>query len=245
MVKDNKPAVYDVGIDEAGYGPNLGPLVMTAIVARSEGPPPDLWKDMPAVEKVTKSDRTPQLLIDDSKRIMSQSQGMDWLEKVVQSLAATVNEGLSFQSPLDHWCSAFGPQLRQDNEMDLWVDSPAEMQVLQPKSSESNLLLKANSWAIYASRVVIAGPCRFNSLLGNPPNKASAHGIVFLEILRWLQSIAKPGDQFRIISDRHSGRKFYAPLLCQIFGDSWIEKISESQKQSSYRTEFENSLYDI
>ena len=38
-----------VGIDEAGYGPNLGPLVMTAVVAA--GPDdrrPDLWGDLSA-----------------------------------------------------------------------------------------------------------------------------------------------------------------------------------------------------
>ena len=42
------PAVIRwVGIDEAGYGPNLGPLVMTAVVAESaEDRPPDLWADL-------------------------------------------------------------------------------------------------------------------------------------------------------------------------------------------------------
>src|ERR1700735_2232420 len=36
-----------VGIDEAGYGPNLGPMVMTAVV--DEGPvgrTPDLWRHL-------------------------------------------------------------------------------------------------------------------------------------------------------------------------------------------------------
>ena len=38
-----------VGIDEAGYGPNLGPLVMTAVMRRGarRSRPPDLWADLP------------------------------------------------------------------------------------------------------------------------------------------------------------------------------------------------------
>ncbi len=39
-----------IGIDEAGYGPNLGPLVMSAVVAESpDDRMPDVWGDLPGV----------------------------------------------------------------------------------------------------------------------------------------------------------------------------------------------------
>ena len=59
-----------VGIDEAGYGPNLGPLVMTAVVA--EGPrdrEPDVWGDLPS--SASRAGGPPdRLWVDDSKKNM-------------------------------------------------------------------------------------------------------------------------------------------------------------------------------
>ena len=58
-----------VGIDEAGYGPNLGPLVMTAVVAEApDERPPDLWNDLSATVCRAGGDAQ-RLWVDDSKAI--------------------------------------------------------------------------------------------------------------------------------------------------------------------------------
>ena len=62
------------GIDEAGYGPNLGPLVMTAVVA--EGERPDLWRDRESW--ICRAGGDPgRLWVDDSKRLYHPGAGPD------------------------------------------------------------------------------------------------------------------------------------------------------------------------
>ena len=66
-----------VGIDEAGYGPNIGPLVMTAVVAQGSENQPDLWNDIEGVFRA--NDSSGRLLcIDDSKLVLARR---DWSER--------------------------------------------------------------------------------------------------------------------------------------------------------------------
>src|SRR4051794_41570334 len=77
-----------VGIDEAGYGPNLGPMVMTAVVA--EGPDdraPDVWADL-ATTVARAGDPSPLLWVDDSKAILRMPSGRLRLATTFQAVLA-------------------------------------------------------------------------------------------------------------------------------------------------------------
>src|SRR5262245_8810770 len=75
------------GIDEAGYGPNLGPFVMTAVVCRVRTIPPEgcLWSLLSAAVrrggKAGKGDK--RLVIDDSKVVHNGKRGLANLERGV------------------------------------------------------------------------------------------------------------------------------------------------------------------
>src|SRR5262252_7091422 len=79
---------WRVGIDEAGYGPNLGPLVMTAVACRvpEQSMALDLWRLLrPAVRRA--SGKNPlRLFVDDSKLIYSTARGVGELETSVLSI---------------------------------------------------------------------------------------------------------------------------------------------------------------
>ena len=76
-----------IGMDEAGYGPNLGPLVVTVTVWEVPGSPRefDLWNAMSDVASQTPSKEPLKLQIADSKQVYSPGKGLAALEKSVLS----------------------------------------------------------------------------------------------------------------------------------------------------------------
>ncbi|MGL4553314.1 MAG: hypothetical protein ACRC33_19280, partial [Gemmataceae bacterium] len=80
-----------IGIDEAGYGPNLGPFVMTAVACRAEGAPPAcLWEALAAVARRAGGKRDARIVIDDSKKVYGSGKTLAGLERGVFTLLGRV-----------------------------------------------------------------------------------------------------------------------------------------------------------
>src|SRR5262245_15381840 len=81
--------MYLIGTDEAGYGPNLGPLVIVATVWRIDDGPrdEDLYKRLRAIvsrQPDRNADGRPaRVAIADSKALYSPAQGLAQLERGV------------------------------------------------------------------------------------------------------------------------------------------------------------------
>ena len=84
--------VWIVGVDEAGYGPNLGPFVMTLVACRADDALADacLWQALrPAIRRAADAaDGRPA--VDDSKAVYNSTRGLAALEHGV--LAALWHE---------------------------------------------------------------------------------------------------------------------------------------------------------
>ncbi len=76
-----------LGMDEAGYGPNLGPLVVTVTVWEVPGAPRefDLWAAMADVAQQAPTKEPLKLQVADSKQVYSPGKGLAALEKSVLS----------------------------------------------------------------------------------------------------------------------------------------------------------------
>ena len=77
-----------IGMDEAGYGPNLGPLVITATVWRVPDDPrqTDFWKSLASVVSQSATKDVDRIHVADSKEVYSPSRGLQPLERSIQTV---------------------------------------------------------------------------------------------------------------------------------------------------------------
>lgn len=225
------PRARWIGIDEAGYGPNLGPLVMTAVVAESlDDREPDLWNDLP--DTVTRA-RGPadRLWIDDSKAILATRNGRTHLERTCRAAGRTV--GLDPPQTLDALFRNVGAGGLVPAELDRWLH-PDQPSSLQSIPDEPIRRIQCDRWRLTAIRSVVIGPARFNDRLHAADSKAAVHAEAFAELLRHAWTLAGDGLPTRLRSDKHGGRNFYAGLLSHTLPDAWVTPEIEGANLSRY-----------
>ncbi len=236
-----------VGIDEAGYGPNLGPLVMTAVVA--EGPDdrvPDLWTDLAAT--VCRAGGDPaRIWIDDSKAILKGGRGRDRLEAAC--LAALAATGCETPASLGSLLSSLRAGSLDDAEVTLWLDDgdppwprPESRQVLERSGAAG--LCNGAPWRIVTIQTVVVGPARFNDGLAQSGSKARVHFAAFACLLRALWE-GCDGVATRIRGDKHGGRHFYLEPLLETFPDAWIDRGREGPDLSEYTVRHAGRRLDL
>jgi hypothetical protein len=237
-----------VGIDEAGYGPNLGPLVMTAVVA--EGPDEhafDLWHDLAATVSRAGEDEA-RLWVDDSKAILKAGKGRDRLEAACLAAVNGPGRGLprSFAGLLD----ALGAGSFIDVELAPWLvaDDPA-----WPRAETLELVDRCGAlrsfegvpWRIIEIRSVVVGPALFNAGLARSGSKAKVHFEAFARLVRPLWESAAEGTTTRVRSDKHGGRHFYLEPLLDLFHDAWIDRGVEGPELSRYTVRGEGRRLEL
>jgi len=231
-----------IGVDEAGLGPNLGPLVVAAVVWETPGDPRDFdfWSHFePVVSSDPKSDDG-RLIVADSKQVFQPARGVAALERTVLAawtwgaslpmslgglLTGMVSHGDAAPWQLSHDVAlpyANGP-----------LDIIAAAQRWRDRASSLGVRLRG-----IVVRIVHAG--EFNQLLARFDNKAAAASAVHMSVIR---AAWKPGSEDRtlIVSDKHGGRNFYAGLLSDLTDGGWVECVEEGADSSLYRcgsTEF-------
>lgn len=226
-----------VGIDEAGYGPNLGPLVMTAVIAEGPGTsPPDLWDDLAST--VARAGGAPdRLWIDDSKAILKGGRGRERLEAAcLATLAAT---GCQLPRSFGGLLQAIDAGTLADVELAPWLDENDDPHWPRPESRDlhdrwSENPLTGVPWRIVGVQTVVVGPARFNAGLETSRSKATVHFAAFAHLLHSLWERAGDGTPTSVRSDKHGGRHFYMEPLQTLFDGVWIDRGPEGPALSHY-----------
>jgi hypothetical protein len=233
------------GIDEAGYGPNLGPLVMTCVVAESSDESPlDFWNDLGGL--VSRAGGNPSSLwVDDSKAIYQGGTGLDRLEATTSALLTTIHG--SAPTTLRALLETLRAGDFDEAELAAWLVEPEPS---WPRAFSSGTLsprLVGPPWKLTAVRSVVIGPARFNRLIGQGErrSKALAHQHAFMRLLEPLWEADDLVLETRVRSDKHGGRHFYHPLLAEIFPGVWIDRGLESPDLSHYTVRGENRRLEV
>lgn len=254
-----------LGMDEAGYGPNLGPLVVasTAFRGPSALASSDWWTvfhpfvargPRSATRKVSApssrrgptatparvpgsapSDPLERFIVDDSKRILASPRGF-------QRLARTVHAVLGLAG-----CESFDLPALHDR-LDLvgsgelrgehWFSAnPGDPTgKVEDEGSRLREAFAAHAVTVGPVRVRAIHPPVFNQRLAALGNKAEVELEAVALLLREQLRLLDPWVRRVVVwADRLGGRRFYRPLLDTVAGDAFAVTVEESQVASVYR----------
>jgi hypothetical protein len=218
-----------VGIDEAGYGPNLGPLVMTAVIA--EGPddrPIDVWSDLAATVSRARGPAD-RLWVDDSKQVYKARKGRDRLDAAC--LAVVEASGRGRPKTFGALLESVGAGTLDEVELSPWIEDDPRLDLSEPAIVDP---LAGAHWRIVEARGVVVGPSRFNAGLDRAGSKAVVHFSAFAELLGHIWERAGEGISASVRGDKHGGRHFYGDALAGVFPEARIAIGPEGPDLSRY-----------
>ena len=228
-----------VGIDEAGYGPNLGPFVMSMVAVRvpEADAPADLWDRLKGAVRRAEGTNDGRLVIDDSKRVHIPGNGVGPLER---TLYGFLWNAVGTPCPLArHWreyCSTPFKQLQAEP----WYEDGCTLPACNPPDDWPTARTQLETTCRDASvefcdfRSVVVFPRQFNELVTKHDSKAAVPAWGLKQLLRKLPRRGG-GQPTRVHVDKLGGRDFYAALLQDIFPEHMVLCRREGASESSYR----------
>jgi len=229
-----------IGIDEAGYGPKLGPLAVGSAAFGADDEGDDLWEVLAPTVARTKRDASGRLVVADSKAVYAHRTGLAYLERTVLAFVAarTGRIPTSLRALLQHLCVDADTLC----EGPWWDDVPLPAEA-DPQSIETSArqLASARQEAPFlgmAAQVVRAG--RFNELIEKHRNKSV---LLFQQNMALIErAVARFEGDLSFVIDKHGGRHYYQPLLANNFFGRPIRVLAESPVSSSYEVELDGRM---
>ena len=237
------------GIDEAGYGPLLGPLVVSATAfevpgdlpvggGNSPDAIPCLWQLLRAAVAKKNQGAKSRLLVADSKVVHNLTDGDKLLERAVLTFLRAANPTAppftatsllpllsctNHNLPAHPWYASFDPPLP-------YLADPGDLSIAL---NVLNATLAQTGVRPLALRSAVLAESAYNALVNTTNNKASALVSITLSHLYHLHTTyAHRG--LVVVIDKQGGRDHYTNLLLQSFPDSHLQVLSESSESSSY-----------
>jgi hypothetical protein len=217
-----------VGTDEAGYGPNLGPLVVAATVWRADASPADLEATFAAAAAGLGG------LWGDSKSIYRGGAGLAALEcGVLAGLAACgATPGC--------WADLLSAIGASGSDAVEWaavanrsgIHRAADPAACAAAAAAAHAAVSRHGLRLVAVRCRVLQPREFNARIAAGLNKSDVLSQVTLDLAA---AVAEGAGEDRVVwCDRHGGRRRYAPLVSRSFAAPLVQVVAETPAWSAY-----------
>jgi ribonuclease HII len=237
MTTNGNQTVRFIGIDEAGYGPNLGPLVIACVAF--DGPAEFRDCDWWEVLAPTVGRRADAVLpIDDSKRLFGHPRGMEGAGRTISALLRLLNRSSATLSEL---FAALAPTSADDLCCEHWHRSDASWAATPIQ--EAGGAFEAAGLRLAFLESVAVFPSRFNERLASTGNKAAVEAEVVQLLLQKSLAAAPSHSGAVAVVDRLGGRKFYRDLVEELACDAFVLTHCECAACSDYA--YEDGLASI
>ncbi len=232
-----------VGIDEAGYGPTLGPLVIGASLWQVTG-----HDSQAAFRNWAEGFEHPQygrLCVNDSKQLYSPGGGLLTIEASLFAALATIPVEASSFRDLFEWLTE---QAWAADEP--WHEgwSPSLTLHLETMPISAKDAAVCSAWGDGSAKLVGVGarvvqPQEFNELCDQCGNKATVLTELSLKLAGRMLARAGAVERVDVYCDKHGGRNHYAAALQHFWPEARLHIVQEKREQSQYRLMHREGLF--
>ena len=232
-----------IGTDEAGYGPNLGPLTVTATAWEiPEGvEPASLWEEFSKVVTNAPTRGDQRLFVADSKQVYSSGDGLEDLEVAVLAFLRTQDCPVSTNDELCQGIS--GANFTTLYQEEAWNSTPgkslpcdaSEDHILEWQQTLADVMLQKQI-RLLGIRSRIMFPKEFNQRVAESDSKGVVLSNATMELVRELVDQFTDDDaSVFVVCDKHGGRNRYDELIASHFDDQFVFRMEEGRERSRYR----------
>jgi ribonuclease HII len=226
------------GIDEAGFGPLLGPLLVSCDGFQVEPAllEADLWEVLKRSVGRTRKHLCGRLLIADSKKAYNREAGLGHLERTsLAVLQAMGTETQNLASLLSVLCPDCLPRLleypwHQDMQTRRLASGRADAKIAAKVFADD---LQSRGAKLVHLRSYCLDVAYYNRMVEMVNNKSQ---VLFITTTRLIQNLLDefPRDDIHVLIDRQGGRAHYREHLLRSFSGMDLRIVHEDEDKSVY-----------
>lgn len=247
------------GVDEAGLGPNLGPLCLAAASVEVGGPlpaaraaPPNLWALLPGVATADPAGnrRGGLLVVADSKAVYGPHHDTGPLEEAVFAFLRAIDPATDLPRTAGDLLRRLGVPLGRVRRRPWYaavealpIPRRAVLGVARKKGDLLRAALDAAGIRPAGLRAVALPEAEFNHGIDRTANKATLHASLVTGLIR--STVGRDGPDAVVECDRLGGRVRYGPVLARRFPGASFRVLDQEEEYSAYRVRWRGRTLDV